>query len=330
MNTRWFLPGCLLVGCAGLVLPAAAGEVEPESILKTLSWMEQQASYVHSARGDFTVHYLPTTPEEAQRITALCRARNGEHHASRYVNSRRQALRRSYHSAWWRLGVMEREEKTHITRPAIVETTVFDGKVVQTLDGTPGRTCLYISSPENQWVHKSRIQPFTFAFEYRSSPHGDILRGSPERRIVRRRGPVDDRWEVTASHPTDDRLILRMVFDEQHRLLVRDAILTKPSSFMELDDQQPALYSRWEFSNFRNYDDGQGHQFWFPASAMLRYYLGTLPDRTAVQSYAMQIDIGDIEFNVDVPAERFRLRPPEGVPVHDARDSRFSISTVSY
>ena len=63
---------------------------------------------------------------------------------------------------------------------------------------------------------------------------------------------------------------------------------------------------------------------------MLRYYLGTLPDRTAVQSYAMQIDIGDIEFNVDVPAEKFRLGPPEGVPVHDARESRYSISTVSY
>jgi hypothetical protein len=63
---------------------------------------------------------------------------------------------------------------------------------------------------------------------------------------------------------------------------------------------------------------------------MLRYFLGNLPDGSPVQSLAMQIDVDDIEFNVDVPDERFALRAPEGVPVHDQRDSRYTMIGVSY
>ncbi len=309
---------------------AAAGTFEPESILDAIIWIEEQASRIESGQGNFTVRYLPTSDEEMQRISALCRYRGNEHRASTYQVSARRARRRNYYSAWWRAGVKERQEKTHITRPAIVETTVFDGQAVKTLDGTPGRTCLYIASPETHWTYKSRVQAFAFAFEYRSSPHGTILRRSAERSIVRRRFGDEDRSVVTALHPSDDRLVLRMVFDEQRRLVQRDAILTRSSSFLELDNEAPAVYSRWEFSNFRPYDDGRGGYLWFPTNAILRYYLGTLPDGTLVQSRAMQIEVGDIEFNVEVPDEKFELHAPDGVPVRDLRSSRYSTIGVSY
>ena len=321
----------VIVGILGsLSNTSAASSVDPESILEAIVWMEHQAALVTSARGDFTVRYLPTSAEETQQISAFCRQRDNEHRSSGYFVSSRSAERRSYHSAWWRKGAMEREEKTHITRPAIVETTVFDGQVVKTLDGTPGRACLYLASPATHWTHKNRIQPFTFAFEYRSSPHGELLRESPERRVVRRRSVDGGRFEVTARHPTDDRLILRMLFDEQWRLIQRDAVLTRSSSFMELNNEEPAVYSRWEFSDFRPYDLGQGNRIWFPSKAMLRYYLGSLPDGTPVQSFAVDIEVGDIEFNVAVPDEKFKLVAPEGVPVHDHRDSRYAIVGVSY
>ena len=135
---------------------------------------------------------------------------------------------------------------------------------------------------------------------------------------------------VTARHSSDERLVLRMVFDDQRRLVMREAILTASSPFMQLDRDEPAVYSRWEFSGFRPYDDGKGQQFWFPSGAMLRYYLGTLADGSAVQNYAMQIEMRDIEFNVDVSDRKFDLEAPEGVPVRDLRDSRYSVIGVSY
>jgi hypothetical protein len=311
---------------------ATAGPVEPDSVLEAISWIEHQAGLVESARGNFTVKHLPTTTEEMDRISAWCRFRDNAQHASAYCVTAVRATRRSYYVDWWRQGVKERLEKTHIARPAIVETTVFDGELVTTLDGTPGRTSLYIGTPDSHWTHQSRIQPFAFALEYRSARHGDILRASPERRIVRRRDPETGagRWELTAQHPTDDRLMLRWLYDDEHRLLSRDAILTRSSSFMELVDDQPAVYSRWEFSDFRPYDTGRGASIMFPSRAMVRFYVGTLADGSLVQSSAMQVEVGDIDFNVDIPAETFKLTPPEGVRVRDLRDSDYSAIGVSY
>ena len=227
-------------------------------------------------------------------------------------------------------GVKEREEKTHIARPAIVETTVFDGNVVRTLDGTPGRSCLYLASPATHWTQKSRIEPFAFAFEYRSLPHDAILRESPERQVIRRRLDGEGRWEVTARHAGDDRLIIRMVFDDEHRLIQRDAILTQPSAFMDLDNGEPAVYSRYDCSDFRPYDDGEGNRLWFPAHVVLRYYLGNLVDGSSVQNYAIAIDVNDIEFNGDVPDEKFVLTAPDGVPTQDYRAGRYAMMAVSY
>ncbi|MGD9722182.1 MAG: hypothetical protein AB7O59_11935 [Pirellulales bacterium] len=323
---------CLLSLVVGLSAASAAraSSIEPESILDAIIWIEHHSGLVHSARGDFTVHYLPTSQEDMRRINALCRYRGHEYRAAGYFISQRQANRRSYYAAWWRAGVKERQEKTHIARPAIVETTVFDGSVVKTLDGTPGRSCLYLTSPEANWMHKSRIEPFAFAFEYRSDPHADILRGSTQRRLTWQRHGEEDRYVVHARHPRDEHLELRLEYDEEHRLIARDVILRDASSWMETDDSEPAVFSRWEFSNFRSYGDGQGNQVWFPSSAMLRYYLGALPDGSLVQSYALQVDVGDIEFNADIPDSRFALQPPEGVPVRDLRDGGNAALGVSY
>jgi hypothetical protein len=321
----------LIVGLLGWTAgDGRASSVDAESILPAIVWMDHAAGLAHSARAEFTVTYLPTSEEEMQRISAFCEFRGYDYRASGYHLSERRAERRSYHSRWWREGVKEREVRTNTARPAIIETTVFDGQLVRTLDATPGRTRYYVASPETHWTHKSRVQPFTFAFEYRSSPHGDIVRESPERRVVRRRMHDRGCWEVTAQHPADDRLRLRMVFDDQRRLIEREAILTRSSSFMELDGEEPAVYSRWEFSSFRPYDDGRGHRIWFPTKAMLRFYLGNLPDGSPVQSLAMQIEVNDIQFNVDVPDEMFTLAAPEGVPVQDQRDGRYSVIAVSY
>jgi outer membrane lipoprotein-sorting protein len=325
--------GRLILGAAIVCTAAAAcgaSTVEPESVLDAIIWIEHQSGLVKSAQGSFTVRYLPTSPEEMERIAAWCRHRDNAYRDRGYYVSPRQASRRSYYATWWRKGNKERQEKTHIARPAIVETTVFDGESVLTLDGTPGRSCLYIASPLTHWWHKVRIQPLALAFEYRSDSHGALLRESPQRRVDRHRVDDEGRTMVTARHPADERLTLRWVYDDQRRLLVRDAILTRPSPFIELDNDQPALYSRWEFSGFRPYADGQGNRFWFPSGAMLRYYLGTLPDGSPVQSHAMRIEVGEIEFNADIPDEKFELESPEGVPVRDLRDSRYSVIGVSY
>jgi hypothetical protein len=320
------------LGVTACWLPDAvwARSIEPDSILDPIIWIEHQADLVQTARGSFTVRYLPTSPDQMRRISALCRYRDNERRADGYFVSARRAKRRDYYSVWWRDGVKERQEKTQITRPAIVETKVFDGQLVKTLDSTPGRTCLYLASPDTHWTHMSRVQPFTFAFEYRSSPHGAILRRSPQRRVAWHRFRDRGSCVVTAHHPTDDRLVLRMVFDEQRRLVRRDAILTRSSTFMELDHDEPAVYARWEFSKFRPYDDGNGSQIWFPARAMLRYYLGVLPDGSLVERSTMQIDVRNIEFNVEIPASRFQLDAPQGVPVRDLRDSGYSVLGVSY
>jgi hypothetical protein len=314
----------------GLAKESAASSVEPESILDAIIWMEHHSGLVSSARGEFTVRYLPTTTEEMQRLAAFCQRRENDYRASGYYVSSRQANRRSYHSAWWRKGVKEREEKTHIARPAIVETTVFDGQVVKTLDGTPGRSCLYIASAATHWTYKSRVQPFALAFEYRSTAHEALLRESPERRVARRRQLAEGFWEITMRHPADDRLVLQLTYDDQRRLIQRDVILTRSSPFLQLDDEEPALYARWEFSRFHPHDDGRGNTIWFPAKAMLRYYLGNLSDGSPVQSFAMKINLDKIEFNVAVPDEKFTLAAPEGVPVHDHRDSRYTMIGVSY
>ena len=123
--------------------------------------------------------------------------------------------------------------------------------------------------------------------------------------------------------------IRRLVHDTAHIDGVREV-----RNFLHLPGTPPpnkaAVYSRWEFSGFRPYDDGRGNRFWFPSTAMLRYYLGVMPDGSPVQGHAMRIDVGEIEFNVDIPDAKFELEAPEGVPVRDLRDSRYSVIGVSY
>ncbi len=307
-----------------------ARSIEPESILDPIIWIEHQSNLVTSARGTFTVRHLPTSRDQKDRITALCRYRDHEHRAEGYFVSERRAKRRDYYSEWWRDGAKERTQKTHITRPAIVETTVFNGHVVKTLDGTPGRTCLYLASPETHWTHMSRVQPFAMAFEYRSSRHAVLLRRSPQRQVVRHRFRDRGSCIITAHHPTDDRLVLQMVYDEKRRLVRRDIILTRTSPFLQLDDDEPTVYARWDFSQFRPYDDGAGNRIWFPAQAMLRYYMGRLPDGSLVERSTTQIDVKSIEFNVEIPASRFELAAPPGVPERDLRDGGYSVLGVSY
>lgn len=325
-----------LVGILFAELPAGnapqvlAGSIEPVGIFEALVWLDYQAGQVRSAKGDFRVTYQPTSPEELQRLQAFCRQRGYEHRASGYYLSSRQAARRSYHSHWWRDGAREREEKTYIARPAIVETTVFDGQVVRTFDATPGRARVYLASPATHWNRRSRIEPFAFALEYRSLPHEEILRSAPERSVTRRLMGDREQWEVTAQHDGDDRLVLRLIYDDRWRLLTREIILTKSSTFLQLDDEQPAVYSRLELGDLRPYADGRGGQIWFPAKALLRYFVGTLADGTPVQSQAIAVDLGSLEFNVDIPADRFELKVPEGVPRVDQRQSDYAVMGVSY
>jgi hypothetical protein len=231
---------------------------------------------------------------------------------------------------WLRKGVQEREEKTYIARPAIVETTVFDGNLVKILDGTPGRSCLYLASPASHWEQKNRIQPFAFAFEFRTSSHADIIRQSTERRVVRHGLSAGTPYEILVRHPTEDRLVLRLAFDDQHRLVEREAILTRSSSTMMIERDEPAVYARHEFSDYRSYDDGQGRRIWFPSRAVLRYYLGQLADGTPVQSFALCVEIDDIEFNSPIADKKFALVAPEGVPVHDRRQDGFATVVLSY
>ena len=320
--------GLIAAGC----LPSAirARQVDDESILEPIAWIDQQAALVHSARAEFTVKYLPTIPAEMERITALCRQRGHEYRAGSYYLSAHQARRRSYHVNWFRKGPLEREEKAYIARPAIVETTVFDGELVKTLDGTPGRTCLYISSPASNWLQKNRIQPFAFAFEFRSLAHGTLIRESTQRSIVRHANGSQQRSELVVRHPTEERLILRLVYDGQHRLVEREAILTAASPMMQLDHDEAAVYSRHEFSEYKPYDDGSGKRIWFPSKAVLRYYLGKLSDGSPVQSQAIQVDVLDIEFNAPVADEKFTVRAPEGVPVFDRRHDNYATVAVSY
>jgi len=315
---------------AGAAPPTQAGSIEPAGILEALVWLDQQAGQVRSAKGDFRVTYQPTSPEELRRLQAFCRQRGYEHRASGYSLSARQAARRSYHSNWWREGAREREEKTYIARPAIVETTVYDGQVVRTFDATPGRACVYLASPETHWNQRSRIAPFAFALEYRSLPHEAILRSAPERSVARRLEGDREQWEVTARHYGDDRLVLRLTYDDRWRLLARDVILTESSSFLELDHERPAVYSRLELSDMRPYADGRGGQIWFPAKALLRYFVGTLPDGSPVQNQAIAVDLSGLEFNIDIPPDRFELKVPEGVPRVDQRQSRYSVTGLSY
>ena len=123
----------LLVAWVFLAAPAVyAGTPNERPLLEMLAWMEHQTALVDSARAEFTVTYLPTTREEMERISALCKYRGNEYRAGGYYLSTHQARRRNYHSVWYRKGLCEREEKTYIARPAIVETTVFDGQDVRT------------------------------------------------------------------------------------------------------------------------------------------------------------------------------------------------------
>jgi hypothetical protein len=325
--SRWMAAALVLGAC---VQAAPARQVEDESILEPIAWIDQQASLVHSARAEFTVTYLATTPAEMERISSLCRQRGHDYRAGSYYISAHQARRRSYHVNWFRKGVREREEKTYIARPAIVETTVFDGQAVRSLDGTPGRSCLYINSPGVNWFPKHRIQPFAFAFEFRSLPHGTLIRESADRRVDRHVEGNQQWSELVVRHPTEDHLLLRLVFDGQHRLLERETIFTRTSHLMQLDNEEPAVYSRHEFSDYKPYDDGHGKRIWFPSKAVLRYYLGKLPDGTGVQTHAIAVDVRDIEFNAAVPDEKFAVEAPEGVPVYDRRHDSYVTVAPSY
>src|SRR5262249_45898733 len=138
------------------------------------------------------------------------------------------------------------------------------------------------------------------------------------------------RTEIMVQHPSEERLLLRLVFDDKHRLLEREAILTRSSTAMTLDRDEPSICSRHEFSQYRPYDDGQGNTIWFPSPAVLRYFLGCLPDGSPVQSYAIQVSIADIEFNSEIPAEKFTLKTPDEVPVFDRRQDRYGTVSLSY
>ena len=124
--------------------------------------------------------------------------------------------------------------------------------------------------------------------------------------------------------------MLRLVFDKQRRLVSREAIFTQATSLMQLDHDQPDVYSRHEFSQFKPYDVGEGRRLWFPSKAVLRYYLGRLPDGSSVQAQAIEVDVRDIEFNLDVPDEKFTIKAPEGVPVHDRRNETYGAVPLSY
>ena len=319
-----------MCACCGLSVIAQARHAADEPIFEELARIEQQASLVHSARASYSVSYLPTTPEEMRRINLFFRLQNQEYRAGSYYRSAQQDRRRSYRSIWFRQGAKEREERANVARPAVTETTVFDGEVVKTLDNTPFRTCLYIAPANFQWTNQSRIQPFSFAFEFRSSSHAELIRRSPQRWLVRRRETNGAMTEIVVRHPTEDRLRLHFTFDDKHRLISREMVLTQSSAILTLDRDEPAVVSRHEFFDHKPYDLGEGNTLWFPSKVILRYYLGNLSDGTPVQSNAVQIDIGDIEFNADIPAEKFVLSVPEGVTVYDHRDDRFLTTSQSY
>ena len=193
-----------------------------------------------------------------------------------------------------------------------VQAAVIDGEFVRTLSQGYGRVYGSILPLEPARLTANRLQPFAFAFEYGLLPHAEIIRLSKVRQATKGKYLGQDRLEVLVEHPLLSGAKLLMVFDNEHRLVERDVLVTsqKTANYVPLE--------RHEFLDHKAYDDGRGRRIWFPSEAILQAYTLETPS-------VRHVTIEKIAFNLDIPDEKFSLEFPRDADVYDGVNQRWKV-----
>jgi hypothetical protein len=283
---------------------------------QVVGWLNQQAQLVRSMECRFTVRGLKTTAANAELISKLAETRGDASLRGRYIFSDEDARVRSYGAHWWRKEEKERKEVSKLdpresgavdSAPFVIET--FDGALVRNLttngDGVAGTIN---NAATAGYGNMNRFQPWSLLFEYQATPYWELLKQSPEFKVLESGQPGT---AVMFRHPMFEKVRFLLRFDREQRLIQRDVIAR-----ME-DDRPPRLNERHELAGYEPLTDASGERHWFPKRATWRYYMAGALEHPEIETRAQVMEIASITVNPDIPDSMFEVHFPENVKVVD-------------
>jgi len=279
--------GCCLAAASAIAAPPRADRIETRRVVAAIQRIEDQVAAAASARCEFTVTYVPTSPRARKIIRAAnqFRARAPDVH----VLEAAEAGRASYRSVWVRKGARQREERTYSTGQTRRFVVRWDAATLADIN---------------------MIQPYSFVFEYRGWPLSEWLRRATRREVATGTVNGQERAQISLIADTSDAPLMVLTYDAMRRLVAREIYLDGRNFLIEHTRQIPRLYTRHEFFEHKAYDDAQGNKIWIPSKATLHYYVGETSDGTPLEEFAIRVEIEKLELNVEVPDDAFKPETP--------------------
>ena len=282
-----------------------------------VGWLRHQEDLVTSMECEYEDRRLPTDAAMIPRIREFCRKNNKEDSLS-YLYSEELARRFGKRFHWWRKGSKERSEVIDLSASgplpanAYHNVEAYDGRLIRTIGGAssdkPSAGIFTLQSLH--WDATNRVQPFSFLYEFETTPYSDVVARSPifESALVRKDG--DELIEVRVRDPKLSIRPIVLWFDRQHRLIER-AVYYKWEY-----DPKPRIFERHVFLDYQGHADPSGETIWFPRKAVYHYYMGVDP-QGLIEYNVRTLDVKNVKFNIDIPDDRFDLEFPPGVRVWD-------------
>ncbi|MFO0811502.1 MAG: hypothetical protein U0746_22970 [Gemmataceae bacterium] len=277
------------------------------------SYLRHQEGLVRSAVCKYEVIASPTKPEMIALLRDHWRERGDERKANNNIVPAARARNRSYRAEWWREGLRERLETTSLDASRRGnEITAFDGQIVRRL-GTQGTTPAgkISSAPTDSWLTEGRIHPLYLVHVFQDITHSNLVENGRDYRSGREATGAGSFVVVSMQHPTIDRFRFELLLDEQRRIVER-RVIAKAGNMLKQD-----VIEIHKFGDFRSHDTGSGEPIWFPHHAVISYYAGRHANGALMEWTTHAVTIKDIQFNVDIPDERFTLQFPANAEVWD-------------
>ncbi|MHC4743194.1 MAG: hypothetical protein ACYS8Z_14865 [Planctomycetota bacterium] len=184
----------------------------------------------------------------------------------------------------------------------------FDGNVARRLERGADQIVGSLSTFEKSHFRAAVADPFSFLFEYGTTPYSKIVGEGTDFGIstVSREGQVFT--QVSVMYEPEKKSFV-LLFDNEHRLVERQLIAHSKSG--------SGIIEKHTFSDYVRHTDDSGESLWFPHQAVWRHYIGPLPEDPPVEYGKKTLTIKQIKFNVDIPDDKFTIQFPPGTRIYD-------------
>ncbi len=303
----------LLLTASGRVLQAQpAARASRDGVV---AWLQHEEGLVRTIACRFEQVRSVTPPEMVPLIREICRKRGNENEYVSFVYTDQTVRKNSFVTLWWRKGPKERAETfNYFDDPEGQRRNLraFDGQVIRSLEhDKTGLTAAIHSIKSAEWNSMNRTHPISLLYEFQNKPYSEIVAQGRafDLSMVTREGKPYTR--VSIEHPKFTWISFVLLFDDEHRLVEREVIVRMDP------DKSPRVNEKHRLMEYQAHRDRSGEIISFPARALYSYYMGVLPDGRLVEYTTEDIRISDIQFNVDIPDQKFVLEIPKDAAVYD-------------